>query len=370
MPSEREILHIVPAEPLGGIQALVPVLAREQVRQGKTVRLVCLGRGTRIRAVAADNGLAGVSCSLYGLLAPVRLFGTVLGARRAIVHSHCEPVWASAILAVAAYGRWIEHAHVYPDDASTWKKRISRWLQRHFATRHIAVSHSIGRALIASGVAPPAALDVVYNGMPITADNRSRSARLDFTLGFVGRIVEEKGIFDFVELAALLSDEAHLAFAVYGDGADLTAAQALAARHGIADRIVFHGYVADIAAAWRDIDVAAIFSHREPFGLVFLEAALRGVSTISYDDDSGGSEVAAALDSAHRVAPGDLSAAAALVRAFAATPSAAGRASERDRKVIGKRFGIDTMAYGVDAAYRRLDRSAIAPPAMPVRFPS
>ena len=166
----------------------------------------------------------------------------------------------------------------------------------------------------------------------------------------MGRAVAEKGLFDFIALARLLSDRP-FRFAVYGDGADLAAAKAQAAGCDIE----FHGYVEDIAVAWATIDVATVFSQREPFGLVFLEAALHGAATLSYDNDSGGSEVAAALASAHRVAPNDLAAAAVMLPRLAADRDATETALATDRATIAERFSIATMERGVAAAYARLD---------------
>ena len=358
MSSSRPILHIVPSEPWGGIQALVPMLAREQVAQGKQVSLLCLGRGERVRAVAKDYGLGAVTRSICGPLAPFRLVIALLGARGAILHTHCEPIWVASLIALSGTPRWIEHAHVYPDDELTWKKRLSRWLQRGFAKRHIAISHSIGRALIATGIARAETLDVVLNGLVIEKDappTGPRSPAL-FTLGFIGRVVAEKGIFDFLDLATTLASDERLSFAVYGDGADLTEARQRATALGIGHRVVFHGYVDDIAAAWDSLDLVAIFSHREPFGLVFLEAVQQGVPSISYANDSGGSEVAAALSSAYQVPPRDIAAAAAIVREMATSGTTPAEALTQDRATLAAHFDIATMARGVEAVYRRLDR--------------
>ena len=361
MPSDRPVLHIVPSEPWGGIQALVPMLAKEQAARGQAVHLLCLGRGTQIRAVAAGYGLGDVSTSLAGLAAPLRLLRLLRAHPRAIVHSHCEPVWASTIIGLAAPRRWIVHAHVYPGETMRWKERVARSLQRRFVRRHIAISQSIGNALIASGVATRATLDVVPNGIAFNAvAPMTRGVSSGFTVGFVGRAVEEKGIFEFIELAALLADTRDVYFAVYGDGADLAAARRLAATRGVTERIVFHGHVSDIAAAWADIDLAIVLSKREPFGLVFLEAALHGVATISYRNTSGGSEVADTLASAYRIAPGDLPAAAAIVRSLATQGGPSPALFEQDRATIADRYGIATMARGVAAAYARLDAPPIA----------
>ena len=358
MSSDRPILHIVPSEPWGGIQALVPMLARAQVAQGRQVTLLCLGRGERVRALAADYGLGAVTRSIAGPVAPLRLALALLGARGAIVHTHCEPIWAASVIALSGTRRWIAHAHVYPDDELTWKKRVSRRLQRGFAKRHIAISQSIGRALIATGLALAETLDVVRNGVEIAPEPAPSNllSPTVFTLGFVGRVVAEKGIFDFLDLVAMLATDERLAFVVYGEGADLSEARSRAAALGIAHRIVFHGYAEDIAAAWDTLNLVAIFSHREPFGLVFLEAVQRGVPSISYANDSGGSEVAAELHSAYRVAPRDVATAATIVRELATSRAPPTEALAQDRATIAAHFDIATMARGVEAAYRRLER--------------
>lgn len=356
MSSERPVIHVVPSEPWGGIQALVPVLAREQMRRGRHVSLICLGTGTRIRALADRLGLGDVTRSLSGPGAPIALLAALRRSPDAIVHTHCEPIWASAVLALGASQRWVAHGHVYPDDTLTWKKRVSRRLQRHFATRHIAISHSVGRALVESGIATPATLDIVHNGIAVPERVVARTAASGggFTIGFVGRVVAEKGIFDYLDLAASLVAEPRFAFAVYGEGADLAAAKERAGTLGLGGRVVFHGQVDAIEAAWATIDAAIVFSKREPFGLVFLEAALNGAASVSYANASGGSEVAATLRSAHQVAPGALAEAAATLRRLADDRPATAAALGEDRATIAARYAIATMETGVAAAYQRL----------------
>lgn len=356
MSSDRPVLHIVPSEPWGGIQALVPMLAREQMAQGRPVTLLCLGRGKRIRAVAAQYGLEAVTRSISGALAPIRLWLTLFGARGAVIHTHCEPVWAASLIALSGTSHWVQHAHVYPDGPMNWKQRLSRRLQG-LASRHIAISHSIGRALVANGIAHADSVDVVYNGVvnDSATPPAGQRAKDMMTVGFIGRVVADKGIFDFIELAAKLASDPRFAFAVYGDGGDLGEARARAAAQGLADRIVFHGYVEDVASAWDALDLVAILSHREPFGLVFLEAVQRGVPSISYANDSGGSEVASVLQSAYRVPQGDIAAAAAIIRNLADSNHVPTEALAFDRATVTTQFDVAAMAQGVDAVYRRLD---------------
>ena len=173
------------------------------------MRLLSLGRGRRLQEVAADYGLGDVTQSFAGWGAPIRLLATLLRARGSIIHTHCEPIWASAVIVATAPKRWVAHAHVYPDHEMTWKKRVALGFQRFFTTRHIAISHAVGQALVATRVARPEKVDVVYNGTDLRHAERAcrRLPETRFKIAFVGRVLIEKGILQFVALAAEFADQ-------------------------------------------------------------------------------------------------------------------------------------------------------------------
>ena len=104
----------------------------------------------------------------------------------------------------------------------------------------------------------------------------------------VARLVERKGVGDVVEALAALP-EAELVIAGGPDHAELDAdpevrrLRALAADHGVSDRVEFRGRVAraDLPALLRSADVAVCVPWYEPFGIVPLEAMACGVPVVA-----------------------------------------------------------------------------------------
>ena len=104
----------------------------------------------------------------------------------------------------------------------------------------------------------------------------------------VARLVERKGVGDVVEALASLP-EAELVIAGGPDHGELDAdpevrrLRALAAEHGVSDRVEFRGRVAraDLPALMRSADVAVCVPWYEPFGIVPLEAMACGVPVVA-----------------------------------------------------------------------------------------
>lgn len=106
-----------------------------------------------------------------------------------------------------------------------------------------------------------------------------------FTIGYFGRLIEEKGLHVLLDAAARLSGEWCLY--LLGGGPLRPALEAQAARLGISERVVFHDQVAstDMPARYHEVDVLALPSltrsnWKEQFGRVLVEAMASGVPVI------------------------------------------------------------------------------------------
>lgn len=122
----------------------------------------------------------------------------------------------------------------------------------------------------------PVGLDAELLNAPVTFV--PRGGVLDVIC--VGRVIESKGVFDLVRAFARVETNARLSFV--GPGADISAAERLAADLGIADRVRFEGPLghAETLARMGGADLVVSPSHREGFGATPAEAAAVGTATV------------------------------------------------------------------------------------------
>ncbi len=120
---------------------------------------------------------------------------------------------------------------------------------------------------------------------------------------FAGRVVAAKGLGTLLKAARGLE----CTIEVHGDGWWLPQARALAARHGIADRVVFNGWSDEqaLARAYDRCRLVAVPSlWPEPFGLVGIEAMAHGRAVVA-SDTGGVREWLVDGETGSLVAPGD-----------------------------------------------------------------
>ena len=98
----------------------------------------------------------------------------------------------------------------------------------------------------------------------------------------LGRFVHKKGFDVLLHAAAHAARQGALfRLEIGGDGPERAALQALAERLGIGDRVVFCGWIDDVAAFLADADLFVLPSRIEPFGIVVLEAMACGIPIVA-----------------------------------------------------------------------------------------
>lgn len=253
----------------------------------RTFLALLLGRYGRVDVVVdVQNGLP---------------FFTRLATRRPVVvlvhHVHREQWPVVYPGRTGRLGWWIE-SRVAPR-----LYRRSRYVAVSAATRHELVELGVDRDRIA----------IVHNGSdpaPVVRAVRSDTPRLCV----LGRLVPHKQVEHAIDtVAALSAEHPDLVLDVVGDGwwSDELRAHALA--RGVADRVVFHGFVDDVtkheilAASW----VMLLPSLKEGWGLVIGEAGSHGTPTVAYRSAGGTNESIQHKDSGYLAdSPAELTAAA------------------------------------------------------------
>ena len=352
----RPVAHLLPAEPYGGLQRIVIELARAQRAGGRIADVILLGSSHRVETLCREAGITPIVLSGSRLRRMFALRHLLAGFGPAIFHSHCEPIWAALVLA-GSTNPWVVHLHVY-ERHQTIRDRLTNRIYRRRPDRFIAITQSVAESFVTAGVADGGRLDVVHNGLDYASlPPAAARAKGVFTLGFVGRAVREKGLFDFIAAADLLRDDATIDFVIAGDGEDLPEARATIDRLALQDRVQALGFVDDMGPVWARIDMLAMLSDREPFGLVILEAIASGVAVLGYDTPSGGREIMEAIPGCRLVAP------AVPAIAEAVLTAAHDRATLRDQVARGSltlpdRFSLVRMEAGIARGYARLPEKA------------
>jgi len=167
----------------------------------------------------------------------------------------------------------------------------------------------------------------------------------DVVVGYVGRMIEQKGIYTLLEAAErFLAAEAAARILWVGDGASSAALRARIACSAHARRHRILGWEADTAALYPALDILAVPSlYPEPFGRVSVEAQASEVPVVS--SLAGGlPETFAPEATGIGVAPGDADGLASAILALIRDPERRRRMGTAGREWACARFSLEHVA--------------------------
>ena len=168
-----------------------------------------------------------------------------------------------------------------------WHRAPFKSLHGRFLRRMIAVSAFIQRGLTEKFGVTEAQVRVIHNGVDPAriekaSDEEAARLREKFGVGgavvfsLVARITKSKGHYDLIEALRLLPRDLNYKCLIAGEGKDKKKLQALAARYGLGEKVVFCGFQSNVPALLKASDVILQPSHREPFGLSIVEGMFAG----------------------------------------------------------------------------------------------
>lgn len=163
-------------------------------------------------------------------------------------------------------------------------------------TRIIAISHFVKDLAALDLHLRPAAIDVVHNCSDVSLyqkefDTDTTRSALGIApdhvvISIVGELTPRKGIFAFVDIAAMIARECPQArFLLVGDGPLRAPAEARAREKGCRDAMIFTGVrsARDIPELMAASDILAVTSYAEGFGRTITEAMSSGIPVVSFD---------------------------------------------------------------------------------------
>ena len=178
---------------------------------------------------------------------------------------------------------------------------------------------------------------------------------------YAGQIIRGKGV--DVLLESLAQVQAPFKCLIFGDGDHRAACEKLSRKLGLADRVLFKGFVsqAEIAIYYRECSVVAVSSvWPEPFGAVGLEAMRFGLPVVAFN--AGG--IREWLSDGHNgflVPWMDRAAFAARLDELLANKALARQMGERGRQLVAEQYNFSDYINGLETLFARaVEQPALA----------
>ncbi len=247
-------------------------------------------------AVRLLQPVAFTDHNILRLYAPHKVAALLREIRPEIVHAEAEP--HSLTLGLLAF---LKHYFPYRLVAFTWENLFRqgrgplRWVER-FTLRQvdwmIAGNSEAANVIRWRGYSGPVTVipQVGLDPSHFSGEYLERPSRpcRELRIGFVGRLVPEKGVLDLWEAFLPMADQAILV--LIGEGPLRETILAQARKAGVKERVEVKGYIpyAEMPSALKDLDILVLPSRttlhwKEQFGHVLAEAMAVGVPVIGSD---------------------------------------------------------------------------------------
>jgi glycosyltransferase involved in cell wall biosynthesis len=233
----------------------------------------------------------------------------------------------------------------------------------------VAISDAVGEYLRDEAGLPDEKIVRIYYGIdptpyrsevppPSRRPKSDPSARP--TLGVLARLAPQKGHRVLLDgLSEIVEEVPDVRVRIVGHEEQTTIAEleAYARERGVADRVEFEGFCADVPGLLADLDLFVLPSLWEGFGLVLLEAMAAGRPIVA---SAVGPIPEIVVDGVTGllVPPGDASALATAVVRVLADPDLAAALGRAGRARVESEFGLDVMVARTEALYEQLVQKA------------
>lgn len=351
----HRILHVITPSRMAGAETLLGRLAKRQSARGHSVHVLC-SRRPKIARQLAGRGVSVSTARLSGKANPLALVALSRAIREhgpTVLHSHLSTAswwcgWMEQIAGPPSLG------HVHGFTRAAWHRR-----QR----RLVAVSQAVKEHLVGQGIEPDR-IRILHNPVDPEDVKPSRGlheVRAELStdagapvVGTFAHFSEKKGWRDLVDAVAIVVQRMPAAvFWFVGDGPLRPGIQRLAEELGCAASIRFPGFRTDAADLMNAVDVMALPSHREPFGLVYVEAGLLCKPVIACNA-GGAPEVVTAGETGLLVPPRDAIALGDAMGTLLENRELAAGFGRAGREQALDRFGWQRFLDGLDAIYEEL----------------
>lgn len=240
------------------------------------------------------------------------------------------------------------------------KRLVRRVVNRRFSDKIIAVSKAVRRSMIEGGTSPKQIV-TVPNGIediPVlaVAEKAETLAAFggkhgEYAIGIAARLEEVKDHETFLLAAKkVLEKRQDVRFYIIGAGSLRVALEERAKELGIAESVVFTGFLQDIERMEAALDIAVITSTQEALCLSIIESMWAGVPAVG--TDSGGvSEVIQHGGTGYLVPVGDSGTLAERLLELLADDAKRQKMGAAARRFVRKEYTAEKMTKRIEILY-------------------
>lgn len=302
------VLHIVWSAHFGGIEKLVLEVCEEQLQsenispavyfprfQGEMLPLF---KATGVR-IEEGNFKKGLELSRKHFKQAKSVF-----TQYDVLHFHVfNPILAQAATGLRKMLIYTEHGNFGFGRKSSRADKLLMWLRARFLRKHVnkLLFNSHFSQKHAQNIMNLEGVDqqVLYNGVRLPETNLKRDEALHkacsgyFVIGTAARFAAFKRIELLLESFSKMPEKEQCKLLLVGDGPLRARLEALAKELSLQDQVIFTGYRSNVQEVTALMDVFAIPSQNEPFGLTVIEMMGQGTPVIAMSDGGGARELLA-----------------------------------------------------------------------------
>jgi len=355
----------------GGQAAVVFNLSRALARRGHEVT-VAVPADSNLARRAAEAGLEVFDKArffargfLIGIISDSRQIARLLRARQFdVVHTNGSKDGWAVTFAVRGTGVPVVTVRTRHNLKRIRRHPGNRWFYGAASDHVVAVSNAIKEHTVASGLCPEGKVTVIHPALDLDAFQPStvlreqfrRELRLaddQFAIGTSARLEVQKGIDLLLRgFQRVAREEPRAVLVVAGYGKEAAALEALARELGIADRVRFCGFRSDMPAVLAGLDLFALTSRTEGFGVALVEAMAMSLPAVATRVGGVTDIVTDGVDGA-LVSHGDGDQLAAAILSLMRDPEARRRLGQAAFQ-RARSFTPEATAERHEALYRRL----------------
>jgi glycosyltransferase involved in cell wall biosynthesis len=373
------VLHIYQNSKIGGIQQQILSVVRGYDREKFNPAVCCFGPkmelGEEIEKAGIDfvalnrqryNKFSiGIIVDLYRLMKEKNIHVLRTHKYRANLYGRIAGKLAGVPVIIAS-----EH-NIYRDEKEKrFIRRATNKILAMVTDKMVTVSDAIRKDILRYDRVSPSKIMVLHNGVDTErfkagvnfSDTRKQFAmsKDDVVIGFVGRLVINKGLNYLIEAVALLKKNDNVKLLIVGDGSLMEELKQMAKDKGLEESVIFTGLRRDITDILSSIDIFVLSSIKEGFPNSLLEAMAMGKPVVA-TAVGGIPEVIDHEINGLLVQPVDIEGLAAAIKTVIDNPLMAKNMGIAARDFIVKNYSIIATVRKWEALYKSLleEKSAL-----------